>query len=35
MIVVALLMGIGFLLGGYYLLVTRPKVRRQTVSAGY
>jgi hypothetical protein len=28
-IVMALLLGIGFFLGGFYLLFTRPKVRRQ------
>jgi hypothetical protein len=28
-IVVAFFLGIGFLLGGFYLLFTRPKVRRQ------
>jgi hypothetical protein len=31
-IVVAFLLGLGFLLGGLYLLITRPKVRRQTES---
>jgi hypothetical protein len=34
-VVVAFVLGIGFLLGGYYLLFTRPKVRRQMVSIGY
>jgi hypothetical protein len=28
-IVVALLIGLGFLLGAFYLIFTRPKVRRQ------
>jgi hypothetical protein len=28
-IIVALLIGLGFFLGGFYLLFTRPKVRRQ------
>jgi hypothetical protein len=32
-IVVALLVGLGFFVGGFYLLFTRPKVRRQ-VQAG-
>jgi len=31
-IVVAFFLGIGFLLGGFYLLFTRPKVRRQMQS---
>lgn len=31
-IVVAFFLGIGFFLGGFYLLSTRPKVRRQMES---
>jgi hypothetical protein len=31
-IVIAWLIGPGFFLGGFYLLVTRPKVRRQSSS---
>jgi RsiW-degrading membrane proteinase PrsW (M82 family) len=34
-IVVAFFLGIGFLLGGFYLLFTRPKVRRQMGSLRY
>jgi hypothetical protein len=34
-IVVAFFLGIGFLLGGFYLLFTRPKVRRQMGSLSY
>ena len=33
-IVVAWLMGLGFFLGGFYLLFTRPKVRRQMERLG-
>jgi hypothetical protein len=34
-IVVAFFLGIGLLLGGFYLLFTRPKVRRQMGSLRY
>ena len=34
-IVVAFFLGIGLLLGGFYLLVTRPKVARQMGSLSY
>lgn len=34
-IVVAFFLGIGLLLGGFYLLFTRPKVRRETGSLSY
>ena len=34
-IVVAFFLGIGLLLGGFYLLFTRPKVRRQMGSLSY
>jgi hypothetical protein len=34
-LVVAFLIGIGFLLGGFYLLFTRPKVRRHMASLSY
>jgi hypothetical protein len=33
-IVVAWFFGLGFFLGGFYLLFTRPKVRRQTERLG-
>jgi hypothetical protein len=33
-IVVAWLVGLGFFLGGFYLLFTRPKVRRQMEHLG-
>ncbi len=33
-IVVAWLIGLGFFLGGFYLLFTRPKVRRQMERLG-
>jgi hypothetical protein len=32
--VVAWLMGLGFFLGGFYLLFTRPKIRRQMELVG-
>ena len=34
-IVVAFLLGVGLFLGGFYLLFTRPKVRRQVGSLSY
>jgi hypothetical protein len=34
-LVVAFLVGIGFLLGGFYLLSTRRKVRRQLQALSY
>jgi len=34
-IVIAFLLGIGLLLGGFYLLFTRPKARRQMSSLRY
>ena len=33
-IVIAWLIGFGFFLGGFYLLFTRPKVRRQMLRPG-
>jgi hypothetical protein len=33
-IVIAWLIGVGFFLGGFYLLFTRPKVRRQMERLG-